>query len=330
MRKFLKRFGLVVLTTLVIVIVIEIILRTFFPVYPTGDLRAYQYDDQLGARLKPNLHEFYLTDHQEEIVTNSLGTLNLQEDFTGYKRLVFAIGDSFTQGVGVPADMSYPAQLDLMLNKDPSGMYLRTYGVVNLGLSGFGGEQELLALKRWSQQIGPPAVILYLGCDNDYEDDLLFASGYRHKHIVDGNPTWGPLVRPVQWLTNDLQIGLRTKLLISDLRRSEISPGPSERTVAEMERPVLERLVQYAHDNNARLIVSWAGENYSYYWLKRWSEQNDVRFADWAPRVRSVLAAIPNMSIDNPHSSQHHRGWVNGIIAQSYAEQINANNSSPQ
>ena len=324
MGPFLKKLALTGATILLVLVILEIVLRSFFPVYPTGDLRAYQYDDQLGYRLKPSLHELYTTDHQEEIVTNGLGTVNFQRDFSGYKRLVFAIGDSYTQGVGVPADMSYPAQLDLMLNRDERGMYVKEFGIVNLGISAFGGEQEMLALDRWSQQIGPPAVILYLGCDNDREDDELFAGGYRHDHLVEGNPHWGPLVNPLQWLTNDLQLGLRTKLLISTLRRSQASGPAGQMSVAEAERSVLERLLEYAHSRNSRLVVSWSTEGDSYKWLQNWTAQNNVRFADWAPRVDSVAAAIPDLPIENPHSSGHHRGWVNRIIAEEYAAAIRA------
>lgn len=324
MGSFLKKLSLLILTTIGVLLIVEIVLRIFFPVYPTGDPHAYIYDDQLGYRLRPGIHDLYTTDHQEEIVVNSLGTVNFQADFSGYKRLLFAIGDSYTQGVGVPADMSYPAQLDLLLNKDAGGMYTKNFGVVNLGLSAFGGEQELLALDRWSQVIGSPAVILYLGCDNDHEDDLLFGSGYRHKHLVDGNPQWGRLIKPMQWLTNNVQIGLRAKLLISDLRRRQLNADAGQTSVAEMERSVLERLVQHAHSHNSRLLVSWSTEGDSYTWLKSWAAQNNVDFADWAPRVDSVTAAIPDLSTENPHSSGHHRGWVNTIIAQAYADEIRA------
>jgi hypothetical protein len=168
-------------------------------------------------------------------------------------------------------------------------------------------------------------VILYLGCDNDHEDDLLFASGYRHKHLVDGSPYWGPLLRPMQWLTNDLQIGLRAKLLLSDVRRDRINASVGTQSpVAEIERSVIERLKIYAADHHSLLIVGWSTEGDSYDWLRSWAAENDVSFADWAPRVDSVTAAIPELPTENPHSSGHHRGWVNTIIAQEYAAAIKA------
>jgi hypothetical protein len=321
MRSFLKKLVLFVITIFVVVAVIEVVLRNFFPVYPTGDLRAFVYDEQLGYRLPPGTREIYTTDHQEELVVNGLGTTNFQRDFNGYQHLVFAIGDSYTEGTGVPADMSYPAQLDLMLNRDDHGMYAKNFGIVNLGLSGYGGEQELIALDRATQQIGSPSVIMYLGCDNDHDDDVLFSSGHAHKHIVRGSPYWGPLVKPMQFLTNDLQIGLRTKLAIAALRERNIAVDGG-RSTAELEISVLERLLRYAAAHNSRLVVGWSTEGDSYSWLKNWAVQNKVAFADWAPRVDSATNAIPDLPTENPHSSGHHRGWVNTIIAEEFAAAI--------
>jgi lysophospholipase L1-like esterase len=322
MSSFLKRLALLVATVVVLLVVIEVVLRIFFPVYPTGDLRAFEYDDQLGYRLRPGIHELYTTDHQEEIIANGLGTDNFQREFSGYQHLVFAIGDSYTEGTGVSADMSYPSQLDLILNRDDSGTYLKKFGVANFGLSGFGGEQELIALDRASHEIGPPAVILYLGCDNDHDDDLLFTSGYSHRHLVAGSPYWGQFIKPMQWLTNDLQIGLRTKLLVADMRHRPIAAPSDQRSAAELEASVLDRLVQFAAAHNAHLVASWSTEGDSYNWLKNWAVQNNIAFADWAPRVDSVTAAIPDLPTENPHSSGHHRGWVNTIIAEEYAAAI--------
>jgi hypothetical protein len=321
----LKKFALFLVSALISAFVLEIVLRTFFPVYTTSPLRAYQYDPELGVRLRPGIHLLETTDFQQEVQVNQLGTVNFQENFNEYKSLVFAVGDSFTQGTGLPSDMSYPAQLDLYLNEDQAGFYRKEYGVVNLGLAAYGGQQNLIALRRWAATIGKPSYILYLGCDNDYEDDLAFNGGYRHNHIVEGNPKWGALVRPLQWMTNDLQIGLRVKLAIQQVRRAEISSTANSseaKSAAEMEEPVLEELNAFAKDSGSNLIVSWSDQGKSYDWLKEWANRSQVAFADWRPKVDSVDAAIPNLPIDNPHSGGHHRGWVNKMIAEEYGRLI--------
>ncbi len=331
-RSWPGRLFALFLSTLVSLIAIELVLRIFFPVYQTSILEAYQYDSELGTRLRPGIHMFEMTDFQEEVRTNQLGTVNFQENWDSYESIIFTIGDSYTQGTGLPSDMSYPAQLDILLNQDPQGFYIQKYGVVNLGLAAFGGEQSLIALRRWSSTIRRPQFILYLGCDNDYEDDVLFRSGYRHKHIVEGNPSWGWLVRPMQWLTNDLQIGIRLKLLIGQARRSRLAAeddagagtGGHSPSIAELERPVLENLAAFAKDNNARLIVGWSGEGASYDWLKSWAGENGIPVADWGPKVRSVRSSIPELPMENQHSGGHLRGWVNRLIAEEYARQIRA------
>jgi lysophospholipase L1-like esterase len=326
----LGRVFMLLITTLITLGVLEIVLRTFFPVYQVSILQAYQYDPELGTRLHDNVHLFKTTDFQQEIRTNPLGTVNFQDDFKGYDNLVFAVGDSFTQGTGLPSDMSYPAQLDLILNQDENGFYQKKYGVVNLGIAASGGEQALISLQRWAGTIGQPKVILYLGCANDYEDDTLFKNGFRHKHIVDGSPNYGPLVRPLQWLTDDLQIGIRLKIAISNMRRMGSQNGQNNMedqkkqvpSIAELERPVFDRMLAYAKENNAELIVGWSDEETSYEWLKKWAADNNVKFADWAPKVKAVESAIPALPEDNNHSGGHHRGWVNHVIAEEYARQI--------
>ena len=213
--------GIVVVSILFLFISFEIILRLLFPIYLTGYIGAYQYDKELGYRLKDDVRMLKTTDYQQEILTNTLGTVNFQNNFDKYQILIFVVGDSFTQGTGLPSDASYPFQLDLLLNME-SDRYIKKYAVVNLGLAAFGGEQNLLALKRYAQKLGKPNFILYLGSSNDYEDDLLFKSGYRHKHLVEGSPYWGWYLRPLMWLSNETEIGKRVKILLGSIQRSRI------------------------------------------------------------------------------------------------------------
>ena len=49
-----------------------------------------------------------------------------------------------------------------------------------------------------------------------------------------------------------------------------------------------------------------------------------VAFADWAPAVAAVEAAVPRLPVENHHSAGHHRGWVLRAIAEAYLKQIEA------
>lgn len=304
-------------------------LRVVAPIHLAGIQSAYRYDEDLGYRLGPGLHLYRLTDHLEEVRTNRLGTVNFQESFDGYPEVAFALGDSFTQGTGLPADASYPFQLDLLWNRDELGFYAKKLAIVNLGLAAFGGQQSLVSLERFAKELGTPDYVLYLGSDNDWDDDVLFESGYRHRHIVYGSPRWGASVRPLLWL-GELELVKRGKLAIAELRRLRLVAEAESRqgagqpgtpiSVAEREWPVIEEIHQRTQEWGSTLILSWANApGPSYSWLRERAAQAGIAFADWEPRAASVQAAIPELPFANPHSGGHWRPWANAEIAQAYA-----------
>lgn len=328
-KRPLKKISLVLSAVLVGLLVAELTLRLFSPRYYPVIPAAYEYDPEMAFRLRPGTHLFATTDHQQESVSNSLGTANFQESFDGYESLVFAVGDSYTQGTGLPADVSYPAQLDLILNRDEQGFYVRKFGVVNLGVAGFGGEQSLINLRRVETRLRPPAFILYLGCDNDFEDDLAFRSGERHRIVIAGSPVWGSLTRPLRLFYERTHLGLLARAAYRQRVRDRMVNEATGRlgrkpSVAELELPVLERIKSYAEQNHSVLVVSWSEETESYSWLKSWAAQRGVPFADWAPKAGSVKGVMPGLTPDNQHSGGHHRGWTNQFIATEFARQIRA------
>lgn len=325
----IKRIALALVATFVGLVIVELALRRFAPRHYPIIVGSYEYDAELAFRLRADAHLFKTTDHQQESVTNKLGTANFQEDFGGYGRLVFAVGDSFTQGTGLPADMAYPAQLDLMLNRDEQGFYVKKVGVVNLGVAGFGGEQELISLRRWTQALRPPSVILYLGCDNDFIDDLAFRSGDRHRLELPGSPVWGRAATPVRMFQERTQIGIRLRNYLLERRLIQLSDAALGRAgrsvpVAELQAPVLERLDAYAREQGALLVVSWSDPTDSYGWLKAWADRRGIAFADWVPKAESVRSAMPRLPLGNQHTSGHHRGWANRVIAEEFLRQMRA------
>ncbi len=329
-----RRFALIgigVSVSALVLALAELILRLVAPVHLVGFPGAYVYDAELGVRAKPGIHALHTTDHQQELRVNRLGTVNFQEDFSGYPARLFALGDSYTQGTGLPADAAYPFQLDLRLNRDDAGRYVKRVAVINLGLAANGGEQSLLILRRFSEKLGRPDVVLYLGAENDASDDAMFLRGDRHRHLVDGSPRWGAALPVVRWAA-ETELGKRLRLVLN--RRSDGASQPAaSRTgpsVAERQRSVFERLRMQCRDVNATLVVSWAAApSASYDWLKAWAATNDVAFADWWPAVESARAAIPELPLINPHSGGHLRSWVNRLIAEEFARQAGSN-SPPQ
>ena len=145
MRKNRINIATSAISLLAAVGIIELTLRAFYPIHFTGYIGAYQYDETFGVRLKDNLCFLKTTDYQQEIYTNKFGTVNLQDSFTEYGTTIFAIGDSYTQGTGLPIDASYPFQLSMMLNIQDN-QHLTQYAVINLGLAAFGTRRAIRSL----------------------------------------------------------------------------------------------------------------------------------------------------------------------------------------
>jgi lysophospholipase L1-like esterase len=328
------RYFLIVLVTL---IGIEMVLRAFMPFYFVDNRGVYQYDSELQIVPRKNLHLVRLKDYQEEYVTNKFGTVNYQNDFKKYQYLVFAIGDSYTQGIGLPPDASYPFQLDFLLNLE-GNEYKSKYGIVNLGLGGYGGEQYLLSLKRYIKVFGKPDFILVLGCHNDYEDDLRFKAFQSGKTInrIEGNPKFEWFFKPLAFLGYDTEIGKRVLYAIkniqmgsfirNDLKKSgpkknDPALPPEVKCTAEREVHIYEEFNKIAQELNAKLIISWANRDESYPWLKYWAQSQKISFVDWQPTMDSVRQNffVPE---GNFHSGGHYRTWVNGIIARDFARNI--------
>jgi hypothetical protein len=317
----------------------ECVLRQLAPMHLAGIQSAYEYDGDLGYRLKPSTHQYLLTDNLQEIRTGRLGNVGFEDDFSRYPNLIFTLGDSYTQGTGNSSDTAYPFQLDLLLNRNAKGFYEERFGVVNLGLAAFGTEQSLRAAKRYGELLGKPAYVLYFGCDNDYDDDVLFRSGYRHRHLVAGSPVWGRLVGPLLWLS-DFELVKRAKLAVAELRLARLSkaaeggagaPAAAGPPVAEQVWPVVSQIVELARSWNATVVVSWANPySSSYPWLQRKAAEEGLVFADWVPVVKSVQDRMPDLPYANPHSAGHWRPWTNRIIAESFAREMGLWPATPE
>jgi hypothetical protein len=328
----IKSLALLFFAVLFTLTAMELVLRYGYPRYFADDYKAYRYSPELGYQLKDGLDLRRSTDYQREIYTNNLGTVNFQDDFSKYQRLIFACGDSFTQGVGVPADASYPFQLDLLLNLQ-GDTYYQHYGVVNLGVAGYGSEQALLQIKRYQKKIGTPHYLLWVGNETDYQDDQTFRSGSLHRKMLEGNPRYSPLLMgPLQWLQYETETGKRLTLLLKNWRtgagNNQKLAASRNRNGVEAQKPVLQKLVNLSRELHATLIISWVPCHWSkeispnYVALKHYAASNGIAFADWYPLVSSVLAKNPQLPAINDHSAGHYRTWINQMLARAFAQQI--------
>ncbi len=142
--------------------------------------REFQvYDKDLGWKNDPSSSGWRVTvDYKHWQQVNEHGLRG--EYVPAYARdngpsfRVLVLGDSFAEGAGVSDDEVFPAVLSKNLNSE-TGRY--GYDVVNLGVSGYSTDQELLAFEHEGVKYSPDLTILAF-VYNDLEGNVApYASG---------------------------------------------------------------------------------------------------------------------------------------------------------
>lgn len=80
---------------------------------------------------------------------------------------VVSVGDSFTYGLFVNVEESYPKQLEERLNAEPPCMGYQQYEVINLGVDGYDLDFALERYERRGEKYNPDLIIWYM-VKNDF------------------------------------------------------------------------------------------------------------------------------------------------------------------
>ncbi|NQU99083.1 SGNH/GDSL hydrolase family protein [Candidatus Woesearchaeota archaeon] len=152
MKKNKKKYWILIITLLLLILIDQ----KFF----LGENKAkYNYDDSLLWVLKPNLDN----------IVNSKGFVDYEQIYespNSTKRIVI-IGDSFMGTISNHSlENTYPQLLKKILNEN--NLY---YEVINLGVSGYGTDQELIMLQKEGLKYQPDIVILGFYLENDIPDN---------------------------------------------------------------------------------------------------------------------------------------------------------------
>ena len=179
LRNVLLNLGLVVASVVVFFVIAEGYFAVFNPqIYEEqgGGLHHFQYDELLGWANRPNSETIFAMagDFKTHIKINSKGLRDREYDYDkpeGIKRIV-VLGDSYTWGLGVEANERFTEVLDDEL--------LKNIQVINMGVSGYGNDQELLLLKNEGLKYRPDLVLVAF-CGNDPADNCNTHHSYYYK-----------------------------------------------------------------------------------------------------------------------------------------------------
>ncbi len=152
---------------------------------------------------------------------------NSEDDRAGFSRKVVALGDSFTFGMGVADNETWPANLEAKLNHGDT----ESYAVINAGIVGYGAFQINDLVKEKNLLVDVDLVIYALYW-NDYMTTAPPGPDARPRISEHGYFRWDPVNK---MSTNDFSLKrwlVDHSFLLStlrDLRNSVGEPGPYRR-----------------------------------------------------------------------------------------------------
>jgi hypothetical protein len=139
-------------------VVLRVIDLRYLRTMADGVGAIYQYDPDIGWLPRPHSEATYVSSARKiSVKHNSLGLRDIEPQQTGKPAIAF-VGDSFVWGYDAEVGERFT---DIVRSR------LTSHRVVNMGVSGFGTDQEYLLLKRMWPRIAPKTVV-YVHCtDND-------------------------------------------------------------------------------------------------------------------------------------------------------------------
>ena len=166
-RRFWVGFAVVLGSTILALGLAEVAIGRFWPVHhrqPPG--RGKKPPELFRAARDPGLI-FELTPHADleyrgaRVTTNSFGLRGkepIQPKPDSTLRIA-VLGDSFTFGLGVPDDLTFPAVLERLLNESGDGGPFR-YEVLNFGVGAYSTQDEAIVLERKAFPLDPDLIVV--------------------------------------------------------------------------------------------------------------------------------------------------------------------------
>ena len=254
------------------------------------------HDDVLGWRYSPDSTSRHTGgDFDVEIRIDRQGRRSSGEDpvASGLPRVVF-VGDSLTFGWGVRSQESFPSLTGQMLEVE----------VINLGVAGYGTDQQYLRLQRDGLPLAPAAVVLTF-CQNDLSEVISERKYGRTKPryrfegsrlVLSEAGERTPALERYSALYRSIRYFLA--------RRSE-APLEGERLAAarRLVRRLIRSMAEDSRQVGARFIVVHSGSR----WLSRGLGE-DVERIDVGEALKRAASDGPVTFLSDPHwNARGHR-----------------------
>jgi len=175
-------FILLVVSLLLCGLILEVAVRLLLPPLDNAEMKVF--DAEIGKTLRPG---YVGTDLGVEVRINAHGLrspeFSLEKPEGTYRILV--LGDSWTFGVGVQQDETYPVQLERILNERFPD---RKTEVLNAGVSGYETYNEAVYFRRTGCKFQPDLVLIGFYPVNDLHDKKSKYERYARERVE--HPVW--------------------------------------------------------------------------------------------------------------------------------------------
>ena len=272
---------------------------------PTTNPEYVPSDGELGWRYRPLARARHRDDGFDvAIEINAHGFRDGPFEERSDRPRIVALGDSLTFGWGVEAHEGFTSQLEERLAAD----------VLNLGVSGYGTDQELLLWERQGRALRPRVVLLTV-CANDLEEIARPAAYGRSKpwfSLRDGALQLGGTARPASPFAEWSHLARSVQAW--SVKRSTPPLGDAERPGAEaLQCALVARLAGEVQADGARLLVVIDGADAPASCLRSSTAWDllDVR-----PALEVAARTAPVRFATDPHWTPHgHRAVAEAIAS---------------
>lgn len=183
MKKYLPNIILSLFSTAICLVIAEVGLRTLMAkelsIVTSERTLAYEYHETLGWFPIPNSSKVYNLTTTINLHHNSRGFRDIEHEVDEKPGILF-LGDSFTWGYDVEAEERFTDKLRDSLDG---------WNVFNLGVSGYGTDQQLLLLKEQYDFYKPEIIFVVFCYDNDRLDNSMnirYTNYYKPYYKSDG------------------------------------------------------------------------------------------------------------------------------------------------
>jgi hypothetical protein len=233
----------------------------------------YAYHERLGWFPKPNSRGFFTGARTIHVSHNSLGFRGPEHVPATNQPAILFLGDSFVWGYDVEVEERFTEKLQA---------HHPEWAIYNLGVSGYGTDQEYLLLHQVFDQYHPRVVFLVFCVDNDDSDNCWnFRWGYYKPYcVLEGTRLelrGIPVPRGARVFAADHPFLCRARLVRLAVSAFSKLKGPPPTHRADPTGPLLWDLHKYVRNKGAVLAV---GITHRWPYLEQFLEEMRIPWTD--------------------------------------------------